>query len=252
MLFFKKEVAVIASLSPTRIDVELVLRIPGPWQSLQEFQDSLTGAVQYRDGRLVLEDGSAFEIQMHPMDSMLVSLFANSCRNRSHSNELRKIQQASNFVAVIGLGGSTTAAKQMLAAGAALIRAGGFGVFMDNSGQIHLGEDWKELADNSEDPEALIFAWICLFEAEKGLCSRGMHAFGHPDILMKGKRKPDQASVLLSLLSCIVDGTMFLEEGGVYMEPKIGAYKISTCKANPLDRKTRTHNPQGVWVLYEV
>ena len=242
----------ITSLCPRKVAVELVLRIPGPWQSLQDLQDSLPFSVRLEEEHLVLQDGTASKVQIHPMDTTLLNFFASSCRRASSPAELCKIKNAPTYLNVIGSGGSIMAARQMSAVGAALIRGGGLGVFVDNSGRVHLGSDWVELADNAEDIEALVYAWISLIYAERRLRSLGMQVLGHADIVMKGKRQPFQENVLLSLLGCIADGSMAFEESCFYMEPKIGAYKISARQIDPLRRKSSMHNPHGVWVLTHV
>ena len=183
------------------------------------------------------------------MDEMLPNFFAKSCRQEPSPAELRRIKEAPTYLALIGPGGSIAAAKQMLIAGATLIRAGGMGVFIDNSGRVHLGKDWIELADNAEDIEALVYAWTSLIQSDRQLYSVGMHVLGCRDIAMKGKRQLHQEDVLASLLGCLAGGTLSLIEDCYYMEPKIGAYRISSRQEASLQGNSPMHNPYGIWAL---
>ena len=57
-------------------------------------------------------------------------------------------------VVLSGKGGSMEGARTMMEAAAAMVRAGGAGVFIDNSGLAHGGELWLEITREG-GPDAL-------------------------------------------------------------------------------------------------
>jgi hypothetical protein len=75
-------------------------------------------------------------------------------------------------------------ARTMMQAGAAVVRAGGLGVFIDNSTVAHGGRQWLDLAEDGS-PEALSFAFVALVSGRTDTYTMGMHVLGLRDIVMK-------------------------------------------------------------------
>jgi hypothetical protein len=73
------------------------------------------------------------------------------------------------------------AAQWMLEAGASVVRAGGIGVFIDNSLLAHSGADWLELAENRSDPAAVFYTFVNVAKRGGDIVSHGMHVLGHRD-----------------------------------------------------------------------
>ena len=72
----------------------------------------------------------------------------------------------------------------MMRAGAAVVRAGGAGVFIDNSALAHGGRHWLELTDDG-GPDALSFAFVAIIKGQAEVWPMGMHVPGLRDVVMK-------------------------------------------------------------------
>jgi hypothetical protein len=83
-----------------------------------------------------------------------------------------------------GPGGSMEAARAMMRAGAAVVRAGGAGVFIDNSALAHGGRHWLEMTEDG-GPDALSFAFVGIVQGRTEVRTMGMHVLGLRDVVMK-------------------------------------------------------------------
>lgn len=88
---------------------------------------------------LVLPDGTPVEIGARAADDQFANIFRSSCRQPATADELATVDRYRVNVCLSGPGGSMVAARAMMRAGAAVVRAGGAGVFIDNSGLVHGG-----------------------------------------------------------------------------------------------------------------
>jgi hypothetical protein len=116
------------------------LRIPGPWGSPGEIVDAVRNAdVGYEvrvgereeDVSLVhLETGARFHIAAAEGDGEIADIFAETGRLSPAEVEAIRAHRVKVFLS--GAGGSLEAARAIMAAGAALVHAGGCGVMVDN------------------------------------------------------------------------------------------------------------------------
>jgi hypothetical protein len=72
----------------------------------------------------------------------------------------------------------------MMQAGAAVVQAGGAGVFIDNSTLAHGGRNWVEMAEDG-GPDALSFAFVAIVRGQADVWTMGMHVLGLRDVVMK-------------------------------------------------------------------
>jgi hypothetical protein len=72
----------------------------------------------------------------------------------------------------------------MMQAAAAMVRAGGAGVFIDNSGLAHGGEHWLAMTEDG-GPDALSFAFVTIVRGKTDAWTMGMHVLGFRDLVMK-------------------------------------------------------------------
>src|SRR5439155_23932710 len=68
-------------------------------------------------------------------------------------------------------------------AGAALVRAGGAGVFIDNSALAHGGHHWLDMTEDG-GPDALSFAFVAVVSGKTDVWTMGMHVLGLRDVVM--------------------------------------------------------------------
>ena len=91
---------------------------------------------------LLLPDGARIEFTPMPPDKQFAGIFESSCQRPATSDELDVIKSYSmNVGLTTGPGGTMDAASIMMEVDAAIVRASGAGVFIDNSGLAHGGSN---------------------------------------------------------------------------------------------------------------
>ncbi|MHC4082555.1 MAG: hypothetical protein ACYS15_01370 [Planctomycetota bacterium] len=230
---------------------EIVLRVPGSWTGPESLARALPQGHRYAGGRLYLPGGDDVEVIPMPPDDEFPRVFAGACRRLPSRRDRRTIEGYGVNVCLAGPGGSLEAAIRMLVAGAAVVRAGGAGVFVDNSGRAHPSRDWIDLAEGPDDSDAYQ-AFVSLFAGKTDLWSVGMHVFGLCDAVIK--RGDDDETACFDITSFL--GYTMLPEVVIADGDYAGDYEGSPPRF--LLRKEATtfpppgsplHNPYGRWRL---
>src|SRR5262249_59277817 len=117
---------------------------------------------------LSLPDGTRVEFGAVRADDRFAQIFRSSCRRPAEPDELAAVDGYRVNVFLSGPGGSLDAARAMMRAGAAVVRAGGAGVFIDNSGLAHGGQAWLEMTEDG-GPDALSFAFVSIVRGRADL-----------------------------------------------------------------------------------
>src|SRR5207253_5301354 len=99
-------------------------------------------------------------------------------------DELATVDRYTVNVFLSGPGGSMQAARTMMQAGAAVVRAGGAGVFIDNSTLAHGGRHWLEMSEDG-GPDALSFDFVAIVRGKTEVGTMGMHVLGLRGGVMK-------------------------------------------------------------------
>src|SRR5690606_15307280 len=111
--------------------VEVTLRLPGAWAHPGELLERLPSGYRLTPDKLLLPDGSDVEFYALPADDRFAAIFETSCRSPATPDELEISRHYKINVCLAGPGGSKEAALRMMQAGAAIVRAGAAGVFID-------------------------------------------------------------------------------------------------------------------------
>jgi hypothetical protein len=98
---------------------------------------------------LILPNGAKIDFIPLEPDDQFASVIESSCRRPPTDQELAVVARYTVNVGLTGPGGSLESALTMMQAGAAIVRAGGAGVFIDNSALAYGGDDWLELTDDA-------------------------------------------------------------------------------------------------------
>src|SRR5581483_7264174 len=141
--------------------VTIALRIPGQWSHPSELVRRLPAGWRLTPEALILPDGTQVEFGAAAPDDQFARIFRSSCRRPAADDELATVDGYTVNVFLSGPGGSLPSARTMMEAGAAIVRAGGAGVFIDNCGLAHGGRDWLGLAEDGS-PDALSFAFVAI------------------------------------------------------------------------------------------
>ena len=164
--------------------VRVTLRIPGNWAHPGELIERMPAGFRLTPEALLLPDGTEIELTPMPPDDQFAQIFRSSCRQPAEDDELEIVDGYTVNIGLTGPGGSMAAALAMMQAGAAIVRAGGAGVFIDNSGVAHGGRKWIEMTEDG-GPDAVSFAFVGMVRNRQEVWTIGMHVMGLPDIVMR-------------------------------------------------------------------
>ena len=168
--------------------------------------------------------------------------FRSSCRQPATEDELATVNGYTVNVFLSGPGGSLQAARTMMQAGAAVVRAGGAGVFIDNSALAHGGRHWLEMTDDGS-PDALSFAFVAIVAGKTDVWTMGMHVLGLRDVVMKRVDADDFD--IIEVIRYLSRGEKAIEDGHVLADlggPRFQAFRQESPKelaGSPM------HNPLG-------
>lgn len=228
---------------------EVTLRIPGTWSAPSEFLDRLPRSCRCTEESLVLADGSEFELHALPADEEFPRIFAGGCPKLPTEAECIQIEDYTVNICLTGRGGTIEAAKQLMAAGAAVLAAGGAGVFVDNSGISHGKTDWFTLLD-SADNGGVYWAFVSAVHSEEELYSVGMQVLGFRDAIIPATgNKEYDLRTLHSFLGYTAFSGKTLQDGEVVGDPVLPIFRAH---AQPHDRfpaDAPMFNPYGQWRL---
>src|SRR5947208_6813980 len=125
--------------------IEIAVRIPGKWAHPRELIQRLPVGCRLTAEALILPDTTQVEFGALAPDDQFAQIFRSSCRQPATQDELATVDGYSVNVCLSGPGGSMRAARTMMQAAAAVVRAGGAGVFIDNGAIAHGGQNWLAL-----------------------------------------------------------------------------------------------------------
>jgi hypothetical protein len=164
--------------------VTVALRVPGTWSHPRELIDRLPAGCRLTPEALVLPDGTQVDFGAAAADDQFAGIFRSSCRQSPDEDELATVDRYTVNVFLSGPGGSLRAAHTMMRAAAAVVRAGGAGVFIDNSALAHGGRHWLAMTEDG-GPDALSFAFVAIVGGRQDVWTMGMHVLGLRDVVMK-------------------------------------------------------------------
>src|SRR5205823_11081753 len=113
----------IVKMSEPAAAVEVAFRIPGPWSHPKELLERLPADCRLTPESLTLADGTRVEFGAAPADNQFARIFRTSCREPATEGELRTVDDYKVNVFLMGPGGSLDAARAMMRAGSAIVRA---------------------------------------------------------------------------------------------------------------------------------
>jgi hypothetical protein len=164
--------------------ITIVLRIPGKWSHPRELIQRLPAGCRLTAEALIFPDTMQVAFGAMAADDQFAQIFRSSCRQPATEDELATVDGYTVNVLLSGPGGSMQAARTMMQAGAAVVRAGGGGVFIDNSALAHGGRHWLEMTEDG-GPDALSFAFVAIVRGRADVWTMGMHVLGLRDVVMK-------------------------------------------------------------------
>ena len=232
--------------------ISITFRIPGQWSSLEALAAKLPLGARLDDHHLHLEDDSKFEWNALKADDQFLQVFAQACTRMPSDRDRKVVENYTVNFCLTCPGGSISAAQQALKAAAVVLRAGGAGVFVDNSCLAHGSDDWHLLAADETDG-GVFWALVSFIRSKSDIYSMGMHTLGHRDAIMPrtGNDERDRM-ILASFLGYTYRSGVTLEDGEIIRDPSLPSFQLETETNETLPEGSPMFNPFGQWRLKEV
>ncbi|QNA88022.1 hypothetical protein G4G28_05155 [Massilia sp. Dwa41.01b] len=238
---------------------ELILCIPGPWDSQQALADDIADG---DSGHLLIENllrdaetGFTCELVYGAADPEVSAAFRVAGPHWAASGAMDDVGEHRCVVYLIGKGGSREAAEAMMRAGAALVDAGGLGVKVESTGIAHGPAYWTEMCEQL--PLLTAHRALVVFVVSgHEVYSCGMHNFGLPEAVMaigKGSIDRTAAADLLRTFTRYLLEAHDIEVGHTFSVSE-GAPVYRIVAATPVDYGPDSlfNNPYGSWRLEAV
>lgn len=227
--------------SPTP-PVTIALRIPGTWSGPQELIERLPAGFHLSAESLIMPDGTEIEFGAMEADDQFAGIFRSSCREPPTEEEQATVDAYTVNVFLKGPGGSMESARTMMEAAAAIIQAGGAGVFIDNSAVAHGGQQWRDMTQDGS-PDALSFAFVAIVGGKTEVWTMGMHALGLRDIVMK--RTDADKFDIIDMIRYVCQCEKPMEDGHLIADLGGPRFKVLTEAGDKKLAGTPLGNPYG-------
>jgi hypothetical protein len=223
--------------------VTIALRIPGPWGHPQELIARLPAGCRLTPDTLSLPDGTQAGFGAARADGQFAQIFRSSLRQPATEEELAVVDRYAVNVFISGPGGSKPAALRVMRAAAAVLHAGGAGVFVDNGALAHGGRDWLAMTDEA-DSDALSFAFTAIVGGKHDVWTMGLHALGLPDVIMKRSDVEDGGFDIVEVIRYLARGDKPVGDGHVIADLSGPKFRARAQPA-PAELRGPMHNPFG-------
>jgi hypothetical protein len=224
--------------------ISIALRIPGKWSQPKDLIRRLPAGCRLTDGTLILSDTTQVEWTALAADDQFPTVFRSSCRQPATEDELATVDGYTVNVILSGPGGSLPAARTMMQAGAAVVRAGGAGVFIDNSALAHGGQHWLEMTEDG-GPDALSFAFVALVRGRTEVWTLGMHVLGLRDVVMKRADVEIGGFDIIEVIRYLSRGEKPVGDGHVFADLNGPQFQAFTQDSAEEQAPGPMHNPFG-------
>lgn len=228
---------------------EVAMRIPGAWSGPAEFEERLPRGCRCTETGLLLTDGSEYELHVHAADDEFPRIFAGGCPKLPTESEREQIENYRVNVCVTGRGGNIEAAKGLMSAAAAVLTAGGAGVFVDNSGISHGATDWKKLLDGADDG-GVYWAFVSAARSDDEIYSLGMHVLGFRDAIIPATGDAEHdARTLHTFLGYVAFSGATIRNGDALGDELLPTFRAFAVPDDRCPENAPMFNPLGRWRL---
>lgn len=231
-------------MNETNAALQVMLRIPGQWSNPGELIERLPPGYQLTPDELRLPSGALFEFIPMPPDEQFPRIFASSCREMPLPEEQATVESYSVNIGLKGPGGSLESAHAIMQAGAAIIQAGGAGVFIDNCALAHGGSNWLEMTEDGS-PDAISFAFAAIIRGEQEVYTMGMHIMGFPDLLMRRADLNENGDAIIDILRYVCSSDAPVDVDHLIVDETGPRFQVVAKVDAPFEPGSPMHNPHG-------
>jgi hypothetical protein len=224
--------------------ITIALRIPGQWSHPRELIKRLPDGCRLTPEALTLPDATQVDFGAAGADDQFAQIFRSSCRQPATPEELATVAGYTVNVFLSGPGGSMEAARKMMQAGSVLVRAGGAGVFIDNSALAHGGQHWLQMTEDGGS-DALSFAFVAIVRGKTDVWTMGMHVLGLRDIVMKRQDIEKDGFDIVEVIRYVSRGDKPIGDGHVIADLDGPRFRAFTQDSAEAPAGSPMHNPFG-------
>ena len=220
-------------MNESATEITVALRIPGQWSHPRDLIERLPTGYRLTPESLILPDATQVGFGAVAADDQFAQIFRSSLREPATEDELRVVDGYSVNALLIGPGGSMQAARTMMQAAAALVQAGGAGVFIDNCALAHGAEQWLEMTE-AGGPDAVSFAFVAIVRNQADVWTMGMHVLGLRDIVMNRADVEAGGFDIVEVIRYLARSTKPVDNGHVIADlsgPRFQAFTQSSPEA---------------------
>ncbi len=232
-------------------EVRIALRIPGDWSHPRELIERLPLGFRITADTLVLPDGTEVEFIPMQADDRFPDIFESSCRRPATRQELEIVGRYTVNILLAGPGGSPASVATMMQAAAAIISAGGAGVFIDNSGLAHGGELWTQMTDDGSS-DALSFAFVSIICGEQQVYTMGMHVLGFPDLIMRRSDADANEDAIIEVIRYVAGNDKPIGDGHLLADENGPRFQTVAVPCSDFEPGSPMHNPFGSLKLVNI
>jgi len=224
--------------------VRTTLRIPGKWSDPGELIQRLPTGYRLTSEALTMPDGSEIEFTPMQPDDQFAEIFRTACRQPATDDEMEVVGNYTVNIGLTGPGGSMKAALTMMQAGAAIVLAGGAGVFIDNSAIAHGGGHWLEMTDDG-GPDAVSFAYVAIVRGEQEVWTMGTHVMGLPDVVMRSSDLDEEGETIIEIIRYLCQGEKPIGHDHVLADEAGPRFQVEATSSDKFDTGSPMYNPFG-------
>jgi hypothetical protein len=231
--------------------VTVAMRIPGQWSHPRELIQQLPAGYRLTGEALLLPDSTQVDFGAMAADDQFARIFRSSCREPASDDELATVDDYKVNILLSGPGGSLQAARKMMEAGAAMVRAGGAGVFIDNCAIAHGAHNWLAMTEDGS-PDALSFAFVAIIRGRTEVWTMGMHVLGLRDLVMKRADADANDMDIIEVIRYLSRGEKPIDDGHVIADLSGPRFQVFTQDCVRHAKGTPMYNPFGCLKLVSV
>jgi len=135
-------------------------------------------------------------------------------------------------------------ALAMMQAGAAFVKAGGAGVFIDNSAMAHGGNDWVAMTEDG-GPEAISFAFAAIIRGKRDVRTMGMQTMGFPELQMRSADVDERGETMVELIRYVCGGDRPIDVGHMLGDEIGPRFQVVANESDEFEAESVMHNPYG-------
>ncbi|HVJ66848.1 MAG TPA: hypothetical protein VM510_02620 [Caulifigura sp.] len=225
-------------------ELKTTLRIPGDWSDPGDLVASLPEGYRLTPECLILPDGTECEFIPMPPDEQFAGIFESACRQPITADDRDILNRHTVCIGLTGPAGSNEAARSMMQAAAALVRAGGAGVFIDNSALAHGGQAWIEMTEDGS-PDAISYAFISVVVGPRDVQTMGMHLLGFPELVIESAETDEAGNAIVETVRSLCASGRKFEAGHVLIDERGPRFHAFAAPQSQFPVESPLHNPLG-------